>query len=289
MLGRFFVYQDRRTEKQASLRPGLVLRKVDVLKFINEVSTLSTFRFSGKFIIKLITFGVSFPAEGFLSFKNITLKELQSTFEVLIGLLVQVCRGLNFLHENHVLHNDLKPENVLLEKDLNSYSALITDFGEACFYALDPHSGSVLTSLPNKITPSGTEYIKAPERIIGQVKQKLFFFSNSRQTYFSAVSPASDIWSLGCLIFEVIVNEILFPEAIFNWPEFYSLLTNDSSSNAFDWERRNKLMKSTVSSPSKKEKIVKLCNIMGLVLVKDKERRATGQKLEKTLESVHIG
>ena len=37
-----------------------------------------------------------------------------------------ICEGLNYLHEGHVLHLDLKPDNILLDKEM---VPKIADFG----------------------------------------------------------------------------------------------------------------------------------------------------------------
>ena len=39
--------------------------------------------------------------------------------------------GLVYLHGNNVLHNDIKSDNILLDK--SSYQSILVDFGESCF------------------------------------------------------------------------------------------------------------------------------------------------------------
>jgi serine/threonine protein kinase len=68
----------------------------------------------------------------------------------------------------------------------------LADFGESVVIA-EPGQALQLTR------PRGTEAIKSPEmlRVTGG-------------QHASGVGPASDVWSLGCLLFEVITEEVMF-------------------------------------------------------------------------------
>lgn len=45
----------------------------------------------------------------------------------MIGVCKKLCMGLNFLHQNNIVHRDVKPENFLLTRDLSRVK--IVDFG----------------------------------------------------------------------------------------------------------------------------------------------------------------
>jgi len=46
-------------------------------------------------------------------------------------LIKGICEGLHYLHENHIVHLDLKPGNILLDNDM---VPKIADFGlSRCF------------------------------------------------------------------------------------------------------------------------------------------------------------
>jgi serine/threonine protein kinase len=100
----------------------------------------------------------------------------------LADLAAQLGRGLDALHAAGILHRDIKPSNVLLDED---GIAALADFGLA--RAPDStrltHEGQVLGSL----------HYLAPELIEG-----------------AEATPASDIYALGCLLYEAIVGEPLF-------------------------------------------------------------------------------
>jgi serine/threonine-protein kinase len=99
-----------------------------------------------------------------------------------IGLTLQVARALSFAHDRGLVHRDVKPQNVLLNED---GQAKVTDFGIA--RSLDVHgvtqTGTVL----------GTSDYIAPEQARGQ-----------------KVDPKTDIYSLGAVLYELLVGEVPF-------------------------------------------------------------------------------
>jgi eukaryotic-like serine/threonine-protein kinase len=99
-----------------------------------------------------------------------------------IGLTLQVARALSFAHNRGLVHRDVKPQNVLLNED---GQAKVTDFGIA--RSLDvqgvTQTGTVL----------GTSDYIAPEQARGQ-----------------KVDPKTDIYSLGAVLYELLVGEVPF-------------------------------------------------------------------------------
>lgn len=43
-----------------------------------------------------------------------------------ISFVLQICYGINFLHENKIVHRDIKATNILVEKNLRTK---LIDFG----------------------------------------------------------------------------------------------------------------------------------------------------------------
>jgi serine/threonine protein kinase len=100
----------------------------------------------------------------------------QGTLDVVtaVGICAQVAGGLDALHQNGLIHRDVKPANILLDPEGNAY---ITDFGLA-----KDTQGSLLTR-PGQALGS-LDYM-APEQIRSE-----------------DVGPATDVYALGCVMTE---------------------------------------------------------------------------------------
>ncbi len=105
-----------------------------------------------------------------------------------VELMLQISRGLNFLHESKIAHRDIKPENILLEPlaERRPIVVKLTDFGLARF--LDPQDPT--STMHTKL---GTENYMAPEFWIET--------SDGKRRYNKSV----DIFALG-LTFQAILK-----------------------------------------------------------------------------------
>ena len=138
-----------------------------------------------------------------------------------LQLFQQVLRAVQYAHNNLVVHRDLKPSNVIVGSD---GSAMLLDFGIAKLIStesIDNGPGTQLSPLTLALTP---EYA-SPEQITGQ-----------------AITTASDIYSLGILLFELLTGQspyrldhptpTVLEEAILvkgpHWPS-HSILTEEAA------------------------------------------------------------
>jgi serine/threonine protein kinase len=97
---------------------------------------------------------------------------------VTVDLAAQLGRGLDALHAHGILHRDVKPSNVLLARD---GTAALSDFGLA--------RASDSTRLTREGQVLGTPHYLAPELIEGR-----------------QATEASDIYALGCLLYECVTG-----------------------------------------------------------------------------------
>jgi len=99
-----------------------------------------------------------------------------------IDIARQLCAGLAAAHTKGVLHRDLKPANIMLD---GRGQVVITDFGLA----------GVADDIRGPEVRSGTPAYMAPEQLAGK-----------------EVSPRSDIYALGLVLYEVFTGKRAFAE-----------------------------------------------------------------------------
>ena len=95
--------------------------------------------------------------------------------------MYQLLIGITELHSKRILHRDLKPQNILIDKDFN---LKIADFGLARTFSIPirPYTNNVVTL-----------WYRAPEVLLGAPEY----------------STPIDIWSLGCIFFEIVTKKAL--------------------------------------------------------------------------------
>ncbi|CAD8162161.1 unnamed protein product [Paramecium octaurelia] len=102
-------------------------------------------------------------------------------------IVYQVLKGLKYLHTGELIHRDLKPSNLLINSECK---VKVADFGLARSVAKpDDNTNPILTEYV------ATRWYRAPEILLGS------------QFY----SKAVDMWSLGCIVGEMIVGKAIFP------------------------------------------------------------------------------
>ena len=97
--------------------------------------------------------------------------------------LFQLLRGIAYCHQHRVLHRDLKPQNLLINRD---GVLKIADFGLARAF------GIPVRSYTHEVV---TLWYRAPDVLMGSRKY----------------STQVDIWSIGCIMAEMITSHPLFP------------------------------------------------------------------------------
>lgn len=92
------------------------------------------------------------------------------------NFIFEILSAISYLHDNGIIHGDIKADNILIKEENNKVIPIIFDY--STFFDID---------IKKAVTP---EYL-APEFEYGLTKQ-------------------TDIWALGCLLFEIFVNKLPF-------------------------------------------------------------------------------
>lgn len=98
--------------------------------------------------------------------------------------LYQILRGIAYCHSHRVLHRDLKPQNLLIDRQTNALK--LADFGLARAF------GIPVRTFTHEVV---TLWYRAPEILLG-----------SRH-----YSTPVDVWSVGCIFAEMVNQKPLFP------------------------------------------------------------------------------
>lgn len=99
-------------------------------------------------------------------------------------ILIQLLRGIRYLHIHNIVHRDLKPDNILVISSEDGPRIQIADFGMSKY--LDPHKDNS----PYVITYT----YRPPELFVGDL----------------IYNEKVDIWSLGCILYKLLTAEYLF-------------------------------------------------------------------------------
>lgn len=98
----------------------------------------------------------------------------------------QIVSAIDYCHKQKIIHRDLKLENIM-KVDKESLAIKIVDFGIAGLFA----------GRKSEVTRAGSLMYMSPEVLS---KKNL------------AASPAIDIWSVGCILYALIIGHLPFQD-----------------------------------------------------------------------------
>lgn len=113
-------------------------------------------------------------------------KSLRKPFKLIAikYVMERILEGVWFLHDQGVMHRDLKPSNILVSET--------NDQIKICDFGLSAPFGTKKASYCPRV---GTRWYRAPELLRGS------------WNYSSAI----DMWAVGCIMAELVLDQVLFP------------------------------------------------------------------------------
>ncbi|ORX75827.1 hypothetical protein BCR32DRAFT_284819 [Anaeromyces robustus] len=178
------------------------------------------------------------------------------TTEAIWKIFLDICYGLNHLHELGIIHRDLKPPNLLLQyKDPNNQEeipkVLISDFGEC----------EILSHIEKRQRTGATGTLEFMAELL---------ISDETGHYYDDYSSNSDLWSLGVVLYYICFSEMPYSQVddidiLKN--EILNLTTvqfkNDNNSNRVPKELKSLIKKLMVKIPTKRPKAKEILDLYG--------------------------
>ncbi len=146
---------------------------------IYEVGETEEFLF---FTMQLIQ-GSSLSKIMHMAQKNVIPSKRTLPLQTTIQIYIQVLDALDYAHNQEIVHRDMKPGNVMIEK--HNQRPIITDFGVARLLRGE-ESGKPMIQ--------GTPLYMAPEQILGR-----------------KLDGRTDIYAMGTMLFEMLVTQLPIP------------------------------------------------------------------------------
>ena len=115
-----------------------------------------------------------------ITLKNYIAKRGRLGYKEAVTIALQVSMGLEAAHRNHIIHRDIKPQNIIISRD---GKVKVTDFGIAKAATSDTITSNVM----------GSVHYTSPEQARGG-------FSDEK----------SDVYSLGVTLYEMLTGEVPF-------------------------------------------------------------------------------
>jgi len=185
------------------LRPELVSNPTLVARFATEARAVAKIR--SEHVARVFDVGVLDNGAPFIVMELLTGSDLAKvlaerariTAEAAVGYILQACEALAIAHACGIVHRDIKPENLFLAKTMQGPDVIkVLDFGISKL-ALTGSAIDCGLPLVRTVAPLGSPVYMSPEQIRGS----------------SDADARTDVWSVGCVLYELLAGRAAFDAA----------------------------------------------------------------------------
>ncbi|DBA01527.1 TPA: hypothetical protein N0F65_004877 [Lagenidium giganteum] len=120
-------------------------------------------------------------------------------------LIYQLCQALHCCHSNHIIHRDVKPENILMDEHGN---LKLCDFGEQLTLAQVWSARDDIRVMSNAGVARTVQFAGDP---LSDYVATRWYRPPEQELRMDRYSFDADIWSVGCVLMELLTGRPLFP------------------------------------------------------------------------------
>lgn len=180
-MGCVYKVQDKQLQRIVALKTVSPKSNYGIQRFLREARTMASLKHPN--ILNVIDLGVDNRGQPYFTMEYIngkTLKERSLSTRKIIAIMVEVCKAIQYAHQQGIIHRDLKPSNIMLD----GHKPIVMDFGLAKIN----HSDKKLSKSGEVI---GTLQYMPPEQALGRG---------------SDIDHRSDIYALGAILFYLLTG-----------------------------------------------------------------------------------
>lgn len=171
------------------LKPGLLQDEDKVLRFRNEARLLSSMDHPN--IVRVYAVGLAETGQPYMAMDLIAGEPLSDVIarkgrleeREAVEIAIEICHALQYAHEHQIIHRDIKPSNILFATADDGNNVKLVDFGIA----------KELAANAQQLTQTGAA--------VGSI-----FYLSPHQLEGRKADSRSDIYSLGCTLYEMLTG-----------------------------------------------------------------------------------
>jgi hypothetical protein len=136
--------------------------------------------------------------------KTLLQKEGVIPYDIAAAIIVELSKGVQYLHDQGIIHRDIKPANILIS---SVGKAKLIDLGLSVSYDVNREKTKA------EILDEGSQFERAIDKMnVGKIAGTIDYVAPDQIRNPNEPSPAWDIYSIGCLFYQLLTGRTPFPK-----------------------------------------------------------------------------